>query len=218
MSPQFETSAAAAAPARRGRGRCQSSTSILLSRNSVCKFPSLTFKSRLNHQPHRAQSTRKTAAHNSDLPKRPEASVRRGNTARRCDGAAFSRRGLSQPEAASDAVEHRGRTPATPASAQFSSLGPPPNVDGPDIIQKGRKRPSPSPLHMLLRRPCSPCNQPPELLVADTPEKDYGLKATWRRRKDLMTMMTERGHLSDSDVLIHSSFTELAPPGGSSDI
>lgn len=209
VSPQFQTSAAAAAPARRGRRRCQSATSILDSRNSACKFPSLTFKSRLN-QPHQPRTTRKTAAQNSDTPKRHVTSVRRGNAARCSEGAASSRRCSIQPEAPSDPVEQRGRTPATPASAQFSSFGPPPNVDTPDVTQEGSKCPSPSPLHMLLRRSCSPRNQPPDILVVDTPERDYGLKVTWRRRKDLMTMMKERGHLSDSDVLIHSSFSELA--------
>lgn len=205
VSPQFQTSVAAAAPARRGRRRCQSATSILDSRNSVCKFPSLTFKSTLRNQPRQPRSTRRTAAQNSDTPKRPVTSARRGNAARRSDGAASSSRCLLQPEAPSDPVEQRGRTPETPASAHFSSFAPPPNADTPDVIQEGSKCPSPSPLHMLLRRSCSPCSQPPDILVADTPERDYGLKVTWRRRKDLMTVMKERGHLSDSDVLIHSS-------------
>ncbi|KAG7225639.1 hypothetical protein INR49_005046 [Caranx melampygus] len=50
VSPQFDISAAAAPPVRRGRRKCQSATSILdgcsqLSRkNSVCKFPSLVFQ------------------------------------------------------------------------------------------------------------------------------------------------------------------------------
>lgn len=208
VSPQFQPSAAAAAPARRGRRRCQSATSILHSRNSVCKFPSLTFKSRLKNQPRQPQGTKTTAAQSSDTSKRHVTLVGRGDAVRCPEGAASSSRCLIQPEAPSDPVQQRGRTPATAASAQFSRFGPPPNVDAPDVIQD--KCPSPSPLHVLLRCSGSPCNQPPDILVADTPERDYGLKVTWRRRKDLMTVMKERGHLSDSDVLIHSSYSELA--------
>lgn len=202
VSPQFQTSDSAAAPARRGRRRCQSSTSVLHSRTSVCKYPSLTFKSRLKNQPHPTQSTRKTAAQNSDAAKRR---VKRGDAVRCPDGAASSSRCLLQPEAPSDPVEHRGRTPATPASAQPGRLGPPPTVETPDAIKEPSERPSPGPLHRFLHRSCSPSNQPSDLLVADTPERDYGLKVTWRRRKDLMAMMKERGHLCDADVLIHSS-------------
>lgn len=198
---------------RRRRKRCQQTTSILDSRshldrgNSVCKFPSLTFKSSLGNQGHGQQSTRtrKTTAQNSDTPKRHVTSVRKGNAARCFDGVASSSRCLIQHEAPSAPVTQKGTTPVTPASTQISSIGPPPNVDTPDVIQEGSKCPSPDPLHMLLHRSCSPCNQPPDILVADTPERDYGLKVTWRRRKDLMTVMKERGHLSDSDMLIHSS-------------
>lgn len=209
VSPQFQTSVAAAAPARRGRRKCQSATSILDGRNSVCKFPSLTFKTILKNQPHQPRNTRKAAAQNSDTPGRRVTSVRRGNAARRSDGVASSSRCLIQPEAPSDPIEQRGQALATPTSTRFSSFGPPPNVDTPGAIEEGSKCPSPSPLHMLLCCSCSTCNQPPDILVADTPERDYGLKVTWRRRKDLMTMMKERGHLSDSDVLIHSSYSEL---------
>lgn len=219
VSPQFCTSAAAvAAPRRRGRGRCQSATSILDScsqldrRNSACKFPSLTFVSGLRNQAHQQQSgcTRKTAAHESDKPKRHTTSVRKGNVARSSDDAASTSRCLTQPGTPSAPVRPRGMTPVTLASPHVNSFGPPSNVDTPDVTQEGRECPSPGPLHMLLHRSSSPCIQPPDILVADTPERDYGLKVTWRRRKDLMTVMKERGHLSESDMLIHSSYKELA--------
>lgn len=218
VSPQFRTSVAAAAPRRRGRGRCRSATSILDSRSqldrrtSASKFPSLTFMSGLRNQPHQQQSgrTRKTAAQKSDKPKGHTTSVRKGNEARSSDDAASTSRCLTQPGTPSAPVRPRGTTPATLASPHFNSFGPPSNVDTPDVTQEGRESPSPGPLHMLLHRSCSPCSQPPDILVADTPEGDYGLKVTWRRRKDLMTVMKERGHLSESDMLIHSSYRELA--------
>lgn len=218
VSPQFQASVAAAVPARRGRRKRQSATSILDSRDSVCKFPPLAFKPIFKKQPHQPRNARETAAQNSDTPKRHVASVRRGEAARCSDGAASSSRCLIRPEAPLDPVEQRGQTLTTRAPARFSGFGPPPNVDTPDVIEGASKCPSPGPLHLLLRGSRSPCNQPPDILVADTPERDYGLKVTWRRRKDLMTVMKERGHLSDSDVLIPSSYGELVRRGGCSDI
>lgn len=178
----------------------------------MCKFPSLTFKSRLGDQPRRQPSaqTRKAAAPNSDTPQRRVTSARNGHAGRCSDGAASSSRCLIQPGALSAPDKQRESTSTTPGSAEVSSFGPPPNVDTPDVTQEGSRCPSPNPLHMLLHRSCSPRHQPPDILVADTPERDYGLKVTWRRRKDLMTVMKARGCLSDSDVLIHSSYSHLA--------
>ncbi|XP_028306730.1 RAD9, HUS1, RAD1-interacting nuclear orphan protein 1 [Gouania willdenowi] len=59
--------------------------------------------------------------------------------------------------------------------------------------------------HPLLYAPCTPpCTQQPDALAVDTPEKDYGVKVTWRRRKELMCLLKERGFLSESDALSHS--------------
>ncbi|KAG1952813.1 RAD9, HUS1, RAD1-interacting nuclear protein [Pimephales promelas] len=38
------------------------------------------------------------------------------------------------------------------------------------------------------------------ILVKDTPEKDYGLRVTWRRRKELMKLLIDRGQLLLSDA------------------
>ncbi|XP_023268885.1 RAD9, HUS1, RAD1-interacting nuclear orphan protein 1 [Seriola lalandi dorsalis] len=245
VSPQFDSSVAAAPPLRRGRRKCQSATSILdgcsqLSRkNSVCKFPSLSFQTRSRDQSHQpkgkrtkkvAESTVVSHAGNQprgscqikktvssaqylDTPKRRSTSIRRRNVERFSDGAASSSRCLDQPETCS-LQGKRCRLPAdsvsTPASgefrpSEFSSVGPPPDVDTPKVIQEGSSC-APSPImHLLLAEPCTPpCNQPPDILVADTPERDYGLKVTWRRRMGLMLLLKDRGHLSDSDVLIQS--------------
>uniref|UniRef100_A0A8C7VL64 Uncharacterized protein n=1 Tax=Oncorhynchus mykiss TaxID=8022 RepID=A0A8C7VL64_ONCMY len=35
-----------------------------------------------------------------------------------------------------------------------------------------------------------------EILATDTPERDYGVKVTWRRRKGLMRLLRDRGYLS----------------------
>jgi len=42
----------------------------------------------------------------------------------------------------------------------------------------------------------------PETLVADTPEEDYGLRVTWRRRKGLMMALERGGHLSKVDTMV----------------
>ncbi|XP_071358057.1 RAD9, HUS1, RAD1-interacting nuclear orphan protein 1 [Trachinotus anak] len=244
VSPQFDSSAAS--PVRRGRRKCQSATSILdscsqLSRkNSVCKFPSLSFQTRSRDQSHQPKSTRSKKATEStvvsdtgnqpqgsrrlkktvssaqylDTPKRNQrASIRKSNVERFSDGAASSSRCLDQPETPS-VQEKRCRLPAdgasTPASnefstTEFSSVGPAPDVDTPKVIQEGSSCPPSPTVHLLLAEPCTPpCNRPPDILVADTPERDYGLKVTWRRRRGLMLLLKERGHLSDSNVLIQS--------------
>ncbi|XP_060695383.1 uncharacterized protein LOC132824725 [Hemiscyllium ocellatum] len=42
----------------------------------------------------------------------------------------------------------------------------------------------------------------PEVWVQDTPEHEYGLKAIWRRRPDIMQYLKDRGKLTSSDVLV----------------
>ncbi|XP_072340792.1 RAD9, HUS1, RAD1-interacting nuclear orphan protein 1 [Scyliorhinus torazame] len=42
----------------------------------------------------------------------------------------------------------------------------------------------------------------PEVWVQDTPEHEYGLKATWRRRPDIMQYLKDCGKLTSSDVLV----------------
>lgn len=96
---------------------------------------------------------------------------------------------------------------STPPRKEFSSTNvsevePPPDVDTPKSIQEGSSCLLPPALHVLLGQPCTPpYDEPPEILVADTPERDYGVKVTWRRRKGLMLLLKERGLLSEPDTL-----------------
>ena len=237
VSPQFETSLLAAPPARRGRRKCQSATSILdrcsqVSRkSSVCKFPTLSFQTRSRdhqpkstrakkatesaavpdegNQPHRSCRIKKAVsnAQHVQTPKRQSASIRKKKVEGFSDSAASSSRSVDQAEASPIRGE-KCTIPAnalTPDSTEFSSLGPAPDVDTPKLIQEGSSCPSSPSVHVLVAQSCSPpSNQPPDILVADTPERDYGLKVTWRRRKDVMLLLKTRGLLSDSDALIHS--------------
>ncbi|KAG7497636.1 RAD9, HUS1, RAD1-interacting nuclear orphan protein 1 [Solea senegalensis] len=235
VSPQFDTSAAAALPVRRGRRKCQSTTSILdrssqLSRkSSVCKFPSLSFQARSRDQSLKTRTarTKKTTATASaavsgagnqprgsrqlkkpvscaqiiDTPKRQSASVRRRDEEK---SSVSSRRCCDQPKTSSLQGERSGLLSdgaSTPVSTEFSSVCLPPDVDTPELMQDGRSHPSSPTLHLLIAQPC---NQQSDILVADSPERDYGLKVTWRRRRSLMLLLKEQGHLSDSDVLVHS--------------
>lgn len=40
------------------------------------------------------------------------------------------------------------------------------------------------------------------VLVQDTPEHEYGLRITWRRRRELMNYLKERGKLKSSEILV----------------
>ncbi|XP_010742840.3 RAD9, HUS1, RAD1-interacting nuclear orphan protein 1 [Larimichthys crocea] len=234
VSPQFDSAAAAPPVRRGRRKCLSAtsildSCSQLSRKNTVCKFPSLKFQTRSREQSHQPKGTRKPAectvvsdtgnqprgscqirrtvssAQCSDTPKRQTTSIRKRNAE-----SFSSSRSSGRPETTS--VTGRCRIAAngssTPASNEVSGVSPPPppDVDTPKVIQEARSASSSSSsstcLHLLLPEP--PCDEPPDILEADTPERDYGLKVTWRRRKGLMLMLKKRGNLSDSDVLIHS--------------
>lgn len=148
-----------------------------------------------------------------ETPKRKSATIRKGNGEKVSDGAASFSRCTDQFRTASlpgETCRIQSNDTSTPASidlsnAEMSSVGPAPDVDTPKLIQGESNCPSSTTEHCLLARPCTPtCNEPPDILAADSPEEDYGLKVTWRRRKSVMLRLKEQGHLNDSDVLISS--------------
>lgn len=49
-------------------------------------------------------------------------------------------------------------------------------------------------------------------LVTDTPERDYGIKVTWRHRPHLLKYLRDRGKLSTADILVKADL-ELKKPG-----
>lgn len=230
VNPQFESLAAAAPPVRRGRRKCHSATSVLdrcsqVSRkNSVSKFPSLAFQTGARDKSHKSRSTStKTGEECTVLPKAgnpPLGSCQSKSTdlsGRRLEAQKkklFTKRNASlvkcgdRPGAQPSELTNRCRVPAegasTPGTTEVSSVSPPPDVDTPDIMQaEGSYLSSPT-AHFLLAHPRTPPSNRPHILVNDTPERDYGLKVTWRRRKNLMLMLKDRGHLSESDALIRS--------------
>uniref|UniRef100_A0A3Q3GL42 RAD9-HUS1-RAD1 interacting nuclear orphan 1 n=1 Tax=Labrus bergylta TaxID=56723 RepID=A0A3Q3GL42_9LABR len=216
VSPQFDSALAALPPVRRGRRKCQAasildSSTQLSKKNSVCKFPALAFQTRTRDQSRRTKGTRSKKATECaavpDVGNQPRGSspVKKTVSSRQC---------LETPKRQSTTIRRRNgyTVPAVGASilalnefstTEVSSISLPSNVDTPKVIQEGISCSSTS-LHVLLPQPCTPpCSQPPDTLVGDTPERDYGVKVTWRRRRGLMLLLKERGHLSESDVLIH---------------
>ncbi|XP_036431251.1 RAD9, HUS1, RAD1-interacting nuclear orphan protein 1 [Colossoma macropomum] len=85
-----------------------------------------------------------------------------------------------------------------------STVFTPPHIETPEMAHSEHCRSS-SVLHLLFSPSQSktpPRTQSLGLLVKDTPERDYGLKVTWRRRKNLMKLLTERGQLLVSEAMI----------------
>ncbi|XP_068442450.1 RAD9, HUS1, RAD1-interacting nuclear orphan protein 1 [Clinocottus analis] len=157
------------------------------------------------------RNTMVSIAQSSDTPKKQTTSIRKRNVGRLPNDAAYPSRCSEQLKTPSIQVMENCIISAdgvsTPASKEFSAteVSPPPDVDTPKVTHGGSSCPPFTSLQLLSAQPCTPpCSQPPDILVADTPERDYGVKVTWRRRRGLMMLLKERGQLSDSDALINS--------------
>ncbi|XP_069759769.1 RAD9, HUS1, RAD1-interacting nuclear orphan protein 1 [Narcine bancroftii] len=57
---------------------------------------------------------------------------------------------------------------------------------------------------LALKDNCSEESFSADVLVQDTPEREYGLKATWRRRPHIMQFLKDHGKLTSSDVRVGS--------------
>lgn len=83
-----------------------------------------------------------------------------------------------------------------------STVPEPPNVETPEMPHCSST--SPTNVQHLLFSP-NQAKTPPRtentiILVKDTPEKDYGLRVTWRRRKGLMKLLIDKGQLLLTDA------------------
>ncbi|TRY90854.1 hypothetical protein DNTS_020878 [Danionella cerebrum] len=89
-------------------------------------------------------------------------------------------------------------------SPNTSSVPDPPTVETPEMPHCSST--SPSSVHLLLFPPnlakTPPRKEQQSLLVPDTPEKDYALRVTWRRRKNLMKQLIDRGRLLLKDTQV----------------
>lgn len=101
-------------------------------------------------------------------------------------------------------------SPETHSSIGFSSPNVvndliPPDIDTPEMPQKASSSSKCTFLHLLLPSTPPHCHNS-EILVEDTPERDYGLKVTWRERKKLMRLLIKRGQLTNQQVEIIASW------------
>ncbi|XP_048123352.1 RAD9, HUS1, RAD1-interacting nuclear orphan protein 1 [Alosa alosa] len=80
----------------------------------------------------------------------------------------------------------------------------PPDIDTPEVPQKVTSSSKCTLLHLLW--PSTPPHpHDSDILVKDTPERDYGLKVTWRKRKELMRLLIKRGQLTNQQVEVTAS-------------
>ncbi|XP_056311103.1 RAD9, HUS1, RAD1-interacting nuclear orphan protein 1 [Danio aesculapii] len=96
----------------------------------------------------------------------------------------------------------KGLTNALIQTPNTSSVPDPPHVETPEMPHCSST--SPSNVQQLLFPP-SQAKTPPRaentsILAEDTPEKDYGLRVTWRRRKGLMKLLVDKGQLLFKDT------------------
>ncbi|XP_028811091.1 RAD9, HUS1, RAD1-interacting nuclear orphan protein 1 [Denticeps clupeoides] len=97
------------------------------------------------------------------------------------------------------------------ASASRSSPGAsrvftPPDIATPEASRDGATPPSLLSLFWPPSKARTPPRSPsPEILVEDTPERDYGLRVTWRSRTAVMRLLVKRGQLTDAQMSVNSS-------------
>ncbi|XP_053318712.1 RAD9, HUS1, RAD1-interacting nuclear orphan protein 1 [Spea bombifrons] len=190
VSPQFDQAAQLHFPARR-RPQHTSINSTLhdgtrdtsrgqkrgaAKKASVCNFPSLSFTS---------ETAEKTRRKSVCVRRKPALQVCTEGKARlspilqeSLHGKALSPPDIRTPDVSlecepSARLEDETRTPRSRARAERDAVPETPQVAGPG-----------------------------QVLAEDTPEHEYGLRITWRRRKPLMRYLKERGKLQISQTLV----------------
>ncbi|KAM4035434.1 RAD9, HUS1, RAD1-interacting nuclear orphan protein 1 isoform 1-T2 [Anomaloglossus baeobatrachus] len=88
--------------------------------------------------------------------------------------------------------------------------GSPPDIQTPET--RPEQNPLLSPCAAYMQTPLSrrlaeapdtpPAAGPGQVLAEDTPEQEYGLRLTWRRRRGLMKFLKSRGRLESSEILV----------------
>ncbi|XP_019749250.1 RAD9, HUS1, RAD1-interacting nuclear orphan protein 1 [Hippocampus comes] len=203
VNPQFDASLEAAAPTvRRGRHRrCILDKSIrdtcsLVSKKTIGKFPPLLFQSNGHTQHHQAKTFHMSRTHSGG----------RGLKSVACQQDAPKRRILKNQDDGAPCFSSSNLP-----IEEGTSICVPPNVDTPKVQLQGACASSSTSFSSscsalwLLAQPFTPPRcQPPDMLVPDTPERDYNLKVTWRRRTWLMGMLEERKQLAECNKLITS--------------
>ncbi|XP_018431981.1 PREDICTED: RAD9, HUS1, RAD1-interacting nuclear orphan protein 1 [Nanorana parkeri] len=189
VSPQFDQAAELHFPARR-RLRHTSSNNTLQSRpgdtsrntlrvatrkQSVCKFPSLSF----THQNTTSViQTQSFCARRQRQPKQKvilQTPVLKSPPERTCD------KTVSPPDIKTPDASPTKNTSLAPATADL-----PTPVSRKEIAQGAANTPQGN----------------GQVLAEDTPEHEYGVRVTWRRRKGLMKYLKSRGRLESSQIQV----------------
>lgn len=197
----------------------KTSLSTRVGRSTVCKYPTLLFATS-NSVPlrlYRGPAKNNTGSHVGASPEtRPSQCQSDGQIAE-----AHRHDTLLTPKASTSGAqvtpEHINFTAGKPRSSftpctstpETTRLLTPPNIQTTEVPHCQHSA-APSVLSLLFppNKPGTP-QRTKNLLVRDTPESDYGLKVTWRRRKKLMRLLTERGQLPDTEAMVSNQWPEV---------
>uniref|UniRef100_A0A8C8J7Q7 Uncharacterized protein n=1 Tax=Oncorhynchus tshawytscha TaxID=74940 RepID=A0A8C8J7Q7_ONCTS len=214
VSPQFDQLPPPAPRGRQGRKKSFSATIILdrssqLSRKKVVFASSKPYLFREGQQSNLSLQAHKVGSLSTEYLRTAER--RRLSEVTPEDAASTSSRCVGVLRTSAANVARHCKSPVsycarTPASATHHTPGTdnvlsPSDVETPELHHDG------SSSFLRLPLPASQPMTPPhtvtsEILATDTPERDYGVKVTWRMRKGLMRLLRDRGYLSSAEALI----------------
>lgn len=206
----------------------RTSPSAQVRRSAVCKYPALLFEPSISVplRHHGGLGKKSSVGHVGDSPEiRPPQNHSDGT------GSPVSRNEMPRPSSlntrwdnmsasgAKVTPKHTGfgaGKPTTPSSLptristpDVSSVLTPPHIETPKMAHCEQLASS-SVLSLLFSQnhPRTP-PRTEKVLVRDTPESDYGLKVTWRRRKKLLRLLTERGQLLGTEAVISNQWPDV---------
>ncbi|XP_052410061.1 RAD9, HUS1, RAD1-interacting nuclear orphan protein 1 [Carassius gibelio] len=230
VSPQFN-SLKTTTLSRDGRGRRNNQMATRISnkapvlgfchtkRAKACKYIPLSFEATPAGSQHQCENIRSSRTKNDRLASSDSHSKDLRETPRRT---CFPRKGVERrmathvistsrhSEVSKNVQLHKNGMTGDSVHTPNTSLVPKPlNIETPEMPHCSSTPPS-NVQHLLF--PQNQARTPPRtenssILVMDTPEKDYGLKVTWRRRKGLMKLLIDRGQLLPADAGVVSDWT-----------
>ncbi|XP_016160484.1 PREDICTED: RAD9, HUS1, RAD1-interacting nuclear orphan protein 1 [Ficedula albicollis] len=203
VCPQFDTTKSVVLKACRKKHRGphkpynQNANHSSFHAGGACRFPPLTFENPEGHEfpplddPNRS---RKNAQCSHNQPKK--------GTAANANFQVKSPENCGEP--APQPVEQEV---LCPPDAEATQVPPPRNVGCSDTPPQSSHAWHPENELALGTDPCGR-GEAAAVLVTDTPEHEYGVKVTWRRRPHIMKYLREQGKLSAADILVKAN-TEL---------
>lgn len=203
VSPQFESTVST------GFKRCQKNRDDsrgflhvggVCRKHTVCKFPPLTFEAPHAHLNAGATECSHSSGNTENYGKTYHIQKQKGTAAKLTTL-------IDKP------MSYRKRASQFPYQHAEPDVFSPPDVQTPDLSSvrsygcsgalPERNNLSPNPHSGLdLSTDTTENLEPTAVLVKDTPEHEYGVKVTWRKRSRLMRYLREKGMLSPSDILV----------------